>query len=178
MVIVVRLVDALDRARADALAHATEARRLFELSELLVEDRSVADLVETIVVTVRSVFGTRGVALLLPVDDRLEVVASSGDPFPEADLGALASSSGCRSISGPTCRVATTSCVPSPSSTPGQSGRSARPSRVSRGERHDRELLMTFANHMAIALERAQLRQTALHVGTAPRGRQAAAVAR
>ncbi len=89
MVIVARLVNALDRARSDAVAHATEARRLFELSELLVEERSVAELVETIVVTVRSVFGTKGVALLLPVDDRLEVVAASGEPFPESELGSL-----------------------------------------------------------------------------------------
>ena len=89
MVIVVRLVTALDRARSDALAHATEARRLFELSELLVEEHSVAELVETIVVTVRSVFGTTGVALLLPVGDRLEVVAASGEPFPESELGSL-----------------------------------------------------------------------------------------
>ncbi len=93
MVIVVRLVNALDRARADALMHGTEATRLFELSELLVEDRSVAELVETIVVTVRSVFGTRGVALLLPVEDRLEVVAASGEPFPESELRALSPSS-------------------------------------------------------------------------------------
>ncbi len=164
MLIVVRLVNALDLARADAVVHETEARRLFELSELLVQDRTVADLVQTIVVTVRSVFGTRGVALLLPVDDRLEVVASSGEPFSDSELKALASSSG----------------LPVGLGTNMQGGDEPRAVALSTpggpvgllvlhnvpGALHDRELLMTFANHLALALERAQLRQTALHVDT------------
>jgi two-component system sensor histidine kinase KdpD len=161
MLIVARLVNALDLARSDALAHATEARRLFELSELLVEERTVAELVQTIVVTVRSVFGAKGVALLLPVDDRLEVVAAAGEPFPESDLGSLASSSlsvgvGTNTAGGDDLRAVA---LTTPGGPVGLLVLHEVP-----GARHDRELLMTFANHLALALERAQLRQTALHV--------------
>ena len=164
MAIVVRLVIALDRARADAREHSTEARRLFELSELLVQDRSVAELVETIVVTVRSVFGTRGVALLLPVGESLEVVATSGDPFPDRELRLLASSSGLpvglgtnMGWGGDEPRAVALS---TPGGPVGLLVLHDMP-----GAHRDRELLITFANHLALALEHAQLRQTAHHVG-------------
>jgi two-component system, OmpR family, sensor histidine kinase KdpD len=162
MVIVVRLVYALENARADALVHGTDARRLFELSELLVEDRTVAELLETIVVTVQSVFGTRGVALLLPIDGQLEVVAACGDPFPEGEIAALASSSGV-----PVGLVMTTAGRNEPRavalSTPERPiGLLALHDAPELGK--DRELLRTFANHLALALERAQLRERALHV--------------
>ena len=42
------------RARAEAQRRAVDARRLFDLSELLVEDRSVEDLLKTIVEAVRN----------------------------------------------------------------------------------------------------------------------------
>jgi two-component system sensor histidine kinase KdpD len=164
MVIVVRVVVALERTRASAHIHETEARRLFELSELLVEERTLNELVETIVATVRSVFDTRGVALLLPVDDdKLEVVASSGDPFPEEELAVLASSSGLPVELG-TARGGKDELRTVALSTPG------RPIGLlvlhdGPEIQEDRELLHTFANHLALALERAQLRQTALHVG-------------
>jgi two-component system sensor histidine kinase KdpD len=163
MAAVVRVVDALHRARAEALAHEKRAIHLFELSELLLEDTTVTELVETIVATVRSVFCTRGVALLLPVEDRLELVASSGEAFPESEIAALASSSG----------------LPVGLGTAMSGGSSPRAVALSTPGRpvgmlvlhdeadveYDRELLRTFANHLALALERAQLRQTALQVG-------------
>ncbi len=90
------------------MSHATEARRLFELSELLVEEHSVAELVETIVVTVRSVFGTTGVALLLPVGDRLEVVAASGEAVPGERAGLSVVVLDCPSASARTWPEATT----------------------------------------------------------------------
>jgi two-component system, OmpR family, sensor histidine kinase KdpD len=163
MVIVVRVVDALERVRAEALIHQMEAKRLFELSELVTEDRTVAELLETIVVTVQKVFGTRGVALLLPVGDRLEVVASSGDSIPEDDLATLASSSGSRVDLGTT-MTGGDELRAVALSTPGH------PIGLlvvheGAGIREDRELLRTFANHMSMALERAQLRQTAMRVG-------------
>jgi two-component system sensor histidine kinase KdpD len=165
MVIVVRLVDALEKARGAAMVHENEARRLFELSELLVEERSLAELLETIVVTVKSVFDSRGVALLLPVDQRLEVAASSGDPFTESELAGLATSSGLPVDLGTTPAIATSRSEPRAValSTP------ERPVGLlvlhdSPGIGHDPELLRTFANHLALALERAQLRQTALQL--------------
>jgi two-component system sensor histidine kinase KdpD len=165
MVIVVRVVNALDRAHSDALTHATEARHLFELSELLVEERSVAELVETIVVTVRTVFGTRGVALLLPVDDRLRVVAASGEPFSESELSSLVSTSGLPVGLGTNMQGGGDEPRAVALTTPGGPVGLLVLHNVP-GALTDRELLMTFANHLALALERAQLRQTALHVGT------------
>jgi two-component system, OmpR family, sensor histidine kinase KdpD len=163
MVVVVRLVDALEKVRAEAVHHGMEAKRLFELSELVTEDRSVAELLETIVVTVQNVFGTRGVALLLPVGDGLEVVATSGDSIPEGDLAALASSSGSPVDLGTT-KTGGDQLRAVALSTPGH------PIGLlvvheGAGISQDRELLRTFANHMALALERAQLRQTATRVG-------------
>ncbi|MFZ0668101.1 MAG: ATP-binding protein [Acidimicrobiales bacterium] len=163
MVIVVRLVDALDKARNQAAVHESEARRLFELSELLVEDRSVEDLVRTVVSTVKSVFGTRGVALLLPVEDKLEVAAATGDAFTETELASLASSQMAvdlgTAMDGRRAEIRAVAL-----STPG------RPIGLlvlhdGPDVWQDRDLLKTFANHLALALERAQLRETALHVG-------------
>lgn len=137
---------------------------MFELSELLVEERSVAELVETIVVTVRSVFGTRGVALLLPVDDRLEVVAASGEPFTESELNSLASSSGLAVGLGTNMQGGDEPRAVALTTPAGPVGLLVLHDVP--GALHERELLMTFANHLALALERAQLRQTALHVST------------
>jgi two-component system, OmpR family, sensor histidine kinase KdpD len=164
MLIVVRVVDALEKVRAVAVLHETEAKRLFELSELVVEERTVAELLETIVVTVQSVFGTRGVALLLPVDDRLEVVASAGESIPEDELAALASSSGAPVDLGTT--VAGRHELRAVSLSTPEHPIGLLVLNEGAGLDQDRELLRTFANHMAIALERAQLRQTALRVGT------------
>lgn len=163
MVIVVRVVDALEKVRAAATVHETEARRLFELSELMVEERSVAELIETIVLTVQKVFGTRGVALLLPIDDRLEVVASAGDPFSEEELAALASSSGSPVDLGTTKAGRDELRAVSLSTPEHPIGLLVLHEGAEAGQ--DRELLRTFASHMAMALERAQLRQTALRVG-------------
>lgn len=163
MVFVVRLVDALEKVRADATVHEREAKRLFELSELVTEERTVAELLEMIVVTVQTVFGTRGVALLLPVGDRLEVVASSGDTIPEDELAALASSSGSPVDLGTTMTGRDELRAVSLSTPEHPIGLLVL--REGTGINQDRELLRTFANHMAMALERAQLRQTAMRVG-------------
>lgn len=164
MIIVVRLVDALDRARHEASLHESEAKRLFELSELLVAESSVEDLVETIVETVKTVFQTRGVALLLPTEGRLEVVAASGEPFSPMELG-LGSTSKLPVDIGTSTTRRTDERRTIALSTPG------RPIGVlmlhdGPDVGHDPELLRTFANHLALALERAQLRQTALQVST------------
>ena len=66
MVLVSKVVAKLDGARSEAQRRTVEAQRLFDLSQLLVEDRSVEDLLKTIVGAVRSVFGVPGVALLVP----------------------------------------------------------------------------------------------------------------
>jgi two-component system sensor histidine kinase KdpD len=162
MVIVVRVVDALEKARSAATIHEKDAKRLFELSEIVAEERSVGELIETIVATVQSVFGSKGVALLLPVDERLEVVAGAGDPFTDEELAALARSS--RSPVDLGTSVAGRDELRAVSLSTPEHPIGLLVLREGVGVSQDRELLRTFASHMAMALERAQLRQTALGV--------------
>jgi two-component system sensor histidine kinase KdpD len=160
MLLVSRVVGSLETARSEAHDRTAEARRLFELSELLVEDRSVEDLLKTIVGAVRTVFEVPGVTLLVPEGERLEVAASAGEALSREELRALEPLSG----------------VPVSLDTwPGNQGgirtvaltASGRPvgMLVMRGRpasEADRALLLTFANHAALTLERAQLREQAM----------------
>jgi two-component system sensor histidine kinase KdpD len=159
MVIVARLVSSLSDARAASNARSANARRLSELSELLLVDKPVPDLRHSIVQEVRESFGLSGATLLVSVDGRLEVVASSGIPIGEAELAQLR----------PGARVP----VPLSTQASGEAVRllalstSGRPVGllVLRGVPDDaalRELLPTLANQLALALERAQLHELAL----------------
>ncbi|HUE59772.1 MAG TPA: ATP-binding protein, partial [Acidimicrobiales bacterium] len=65
------------------------ARRLFELSELVLADKPVPQLAQTIVDGVRNSFALEGVALLLSDDGQLQVAASSGEPIGETALDLL-----------------------------------------------------------------------------------------
>ena len=160
MLLVVRLAANLEDARSAAQRRSDENRRLFELSELLVEDRSVGDLLKTIARVVGSVFGVPGVTLLVPEGDRLKIAASAGEPLSQTELQRLEPLSG----------------IPvSLGSGPGVAGEirtvalttSGRPigmlaMRGIPASEEERALLRTFANHAALALERAQLRERAL----------------
>ena len=92
MVVVARVVARANVARAEAQLRAVEVRRLFDLSELLVRESSVPDLLDTIVTAVRQAFDLDGAALLLPVDGRLDLVASDGTPLSERELNQLSTS--------------------------------------------------------------------------------------
>jgi two-component system, OmpR family, sensor histidine kinase KdpD len=158
MVLVARIVSDLDEARRASSSRERDAQHLFELSELLLAERSLEDLARSIVRSVQEYLGLSGVALLLSVQDRLEVVAYSGAPIGEEELT----------------RLRTGSRIPVPLST-GMSkevvrtlalSASGRPVGllVMRGHLPDsapRELLPTLANHLALALERAQLHERA-----------------
>jgi K+-sensing histidine kinase KdpD len=160
MVLVARLVASLDASRADAQLRAREARRLIELSELVVEDRSVDELLRTIVGAVRTAFAVTGVSLLVADGDRLTVAARAGVPLSGDELGRL------DPVAGVPVSVGT---GPGPADEMRTVALSAsgRPigmlalRGVPRSD-SDRELLRTFANHAALALERAQLREQAL----------------
>ncbi|HUD17629.1 MAG TPA: ATP-binding protein [Acidimicrobiales bacterium] len=160
MLALARVVSNLESARSEALSRRAEASRLFELSELLVEDRSVEELLKTIVRTVGTMFDAPGVTLLVPVGDQLEIAASSGEALTAGELGRLDHRSG----------------VPvSLGTAPGGAdglrtvalSASGRPVGIlaMRGmavSEVDRALLRTFTNHAALALERAQLQEQAL----------------
>src|SRR5665213_3469437 len=86
MLPVSQVVASMNSAKAEARRQGREIRELFELSHLLVEDKSLDVLLSTVVTTVAEVFGGRQVALLLPEAGRLEIVASAGTPLTEACL--------------------------------------------------------------------------------------------
>lgn len=160
MLLVATVVARLEAARARALDRTTEARRLIELSELLVADRSVEDLLETIVGTVRTVFAVPGVALLVPEEDRLVVAASAGDPLGQDELRGL------QPLSGVPVRLDTwpggandvrTVALTAAGRPVGMLVMRGRPATEA-----DRAMLRTFANHAAFALERARLREQAV----------------
>lgn len=160
MVVVSRVVSRLNLARADAQLRADEVRRLFDLSELLVRESSVPELLETIVTAVLEAFHLNGAALLLPVGPRLELMASAGLPLSEPELHQLS---------------ATTRIPVSLETTGARSGGIQAVALATSGQaigllalrglpgsREDHELLRAFANHLALALERTQLQEQAV----------------
>ncbi len=135
-------------------------RRVFELSELLVQNRSVDDLLRTIVQAVKTVFNIPSVALLVLENNRLTVAASVGEPLTPEELRQLDPQSGVpvsiRSGHGGSNGLRSVALS--------TSGRPVGilvlrdvPMSVT-----DEAVLVTFANDAALALERAQLREWAL----------------
>ena len=160
MLLVAQVVSRLQAARAEAQNRATEAQRIFELSQLLVADRSLPELLDSIVSAVRAVFDIAGAALLLPEDGRLEVAASAGEPPEIADLDWIATPPSrpvaVGTVGGPTAGVRTVALVAAgrPVGVLALKGARLRRSELAR--------LQTFANHAALAVERAQLQAQAL----------------
>jgi two-component system sensor histidine kinase KdpD len=160
MVVVARVVSNLNLARDASRTRESNARHLLDLSELLLVEKSTAALGETIVAAVRDALQLSGVALLLLVEGRLEVTASAGTPFSQEELARLR----------PEARV------PVPLSTATSQdvvqtvalASSGRPVgllvlRDVPSNRAVRETLSILANHLAIALERSELRERILH---------------
>ncbi len=70
MLLVARVVDRLDATRIEAERVRDTVRRVAEVSELLVGDRPVDELLRNIVNTAQSVFNVPGVSLLEEEDGR------------------------------------------------------------------------------------------------------------
>jgi two-component system, OmpR family, sensor histidine kinase KdpD len=160
MLPVARVVAGLNVARAKERRQGTELRELFQISGLLLEERPLDELLAAVVTTVAEVFGARQVALLLPKDGKLEIAASAGDPLSAEQVRRV---------------------LPSPgelarlSAQPGTRGdvfvhaltAAGRPVGLlvlsaDAAAGHEREPLTLFANQIALAVERAQLREQAL----------------
>ena len=160
MLLVARVAAHLKEARSEAQRREVEARRLFTLSEMLVEDSSIEELLETIVNAIWTAFEVDGVALLLPVGDQLAVAASAGMAMTDQDLHQLHPESGLP------VRVGITGGSPGELRAVALSVMSGPVGmlvlRGLPGSAADRDLLATFANHAALALERVQLRARAL----------------
>jgi two-component system sensor histidine kinase KdpD len=163
MVPVAMVVAGMNSARAKERRLGTELRELFAVSGLLLEDKPVEDLLPAIVTTLAEVFRAEQVALLLPRAGRLEVAAAAGEPLSAEQL---------RQIVPPPGTAGTVAGAGGPAGPPGDllllaltaAGRpvgllALSGTAVSRSER---EPLLLFANQIALAVERAQLREQAL----------------
>jgi two-component system sensor histidine kinase KdpD len=159
MLPVAQVVAGMNTARSRELRQGRELRKLFELSDLLVEDKPLDVLLSVIVTSVLDVTGAAQVALLLPdgdadSDTRLEIAAAAGRPLTDHQLRAVGPAPG------------------NPRDTDGEllalplaaSGRPIGLLALSAdaAARHQREPLLLFANQIALAVERAQLREQAL----------------
>src|SRR5215470_2544077 len=160
MLQVARVVAGMNAARSKERRQGTELRELFAVSGLLLEDKPLEELLPAIVTTLAEVFGARQVALLLPKAGNLEVAASAGEPLspeqrrrvlpPPGELGSVGVQSG--EHSDLLLLALTASGRPV-----GLLALSGQP--VGHSER---EPLLLFANQIALAVERAQLREQAL----------------
>lgn len=160
MLLVARVVDVLERTRSEALRGHEVIRQVSAVSELLVGDQPVADLLRTIVVTAQAVFDVPGVSLLELEGGDLVVVASAGKALSDEELRNL------QPRSGVPIRVGATS-APTGALRTVALATADRPIGIlamwgSPALERDDAVLTTFANDAALALERARLREEAL----------------
>jgi two-component system sensor histidine kinase KdpD len=161
MLLVARVVARMDAARADARRRSNEIRELFGLSDLLVADKSLDELLSAIATTLADLFGARQVAVLLPQAGRLEIVASAGEPLTGEQLHRVLPAPGelatfdARPFEHDGLLVLALASAGRPIGLIALSAETA--------ARHEREPLLIFANHIAVAVERAQLREEAVN---------------
>nr|WP_232792187.1 ATP-binding protein [Actinacidiphila yeochonensis] len=167
MLPVARVVAGMNIAQAEARQRGLQLRRLFDLSTQLVQDRPLPELLSVIVTTLADILEAGHVALLLPdADDRLGVAATAGADLAPAELQRLQPAPG---------QVTNLDLLSAPAG-PGERGEPVRLALVAAGRpigmlaitgatitEQQREPLLLFANQIALAVERAQLRDEALH---------------
>ena len=86
MLAVAQVVARLETARAEANQHEQAIRRLFELTDLLIEDRPLSEVLELIVSTVHEAFALAKCRPPAPRRDPSRVVASAGAPVSDVEL--------------------------------------------------------------------------------------------
>ena len=165
VLVVARVVTDLQAAREEARRREEDAGTLFALSQALIGDLTLAELLDHIVTTVQSTYAPRWTALLLPQDggevsSELSVAAQAGQGLTPEDQASLVAMGGqIRSLGmpggGESSRVAVALVA---SNRPVgmlvlQDVQFARP---------DRAMLGTFANQAALAVERARLQEQVL----------------
>jgi two-component system sensor histidine kinase KdpD len=161
MALVTRVANDLAEAETIARARTAEAERLFVLSELLVTERPWAELLKLIVASVQQAFAAGSVVLMLPSDGSLVAVASAGQALTEEEIVGLTPSSG--RLASFASRRRARGGAPEETRTIALSGASGPIGVLAltglRPPLPSGELLRTFANHVALAVERAQLRE-------------------
>jgi two-component system sensor histidine kinase KdpD len=159
MVLVARVVASLRDARAEAHRHDEVTRHLYQLSDALIARQGLADLLGVVAETIRANFGARWVTVLLPEPDELVQVASAGEPLTDAERSYLSPAPGrAESLSRSEGTELFTRIALSANGRP--VGLVVLAGEVL--DAHDRDLLHTFANQAALAIERAQLQEQAL----------------
>jgi two-component system sensor histidine kinase KdpD len=162
MLPVAHVVARMNAARATARRQEKEIRELFQLSDLLVEEKPLDVLLPAIVTSLADVFGSPQVALFLPRDGRLEIAASAGEPLSEQELRPVLpaptqlGTPRAQSFDVGGLLVLALAAAGRPVGLLVLSGGTA--------ARHEREPLLLFANQIALAVERAQLREQALRI--------------
>jgi two-component system sensor histidine kinase KdpD len=160
MLPVAHLVARMDAARAKARRQETQIRELFQLSDLLVEEKPLDMLLSVIVTTLADVFGSPQVALFLPQGRRLEIAAYAGEPLTELEVRRVLHTQGevgggeAQSSDSGGLLVLALAAAGRPVGLLVLSGETA--------ARYEREPLLLFANQIALAVERAQLKEQAL----------------
>ena len=154
------VVDKMITAREEATQRGQRLRQLFEISGMLVEDKPQEELLAAIVTTLRDVVDARHVSILLPYENQLRISASAGAPLTGAERGRL---------------QLTPAQMARPDEHAAPQGDPFLLALVAAGrpvgmlaifgatlsEQH-REPLRLFASQTALAIERTQLRETAL----------------
>jgi two-component system, OmpR family, sensor histidine kinase KdpD len=159
MAIVARVVSALREAQAEALRHDEVTRQLYHLSDALIARQDLSELLGFVAEAIRGNFAARWVTVLLPDEGELRQVVTTGQPLTEPERAALSPAAGRPESlhrsdgSEHLVRLALSA-----------NGRPVGLVVLAGGEldAHDRDLLATFANQAALAIERAQLQEQVL----------------
>jgi two-component system, OmpR family, sensor histidine kinase KdpD len=159
VLIVTRVVVIQQDARRIAAARESAARGLSVLSEHLIGERPLSELLSLVARTVNETFATRWVAVLMPVDGALTIAVTAGEPLSDAErdlaLGSAGTTQSMTLVGGGSevSRIALT-VVQRPVGQLVVGGASL--------DAFNRELLGTFANQAALAIERSRLREQVL----------------
>ncbi len=157
--LVARVVANLDEVSAKANRDAESMRRIYELSERLVEGQTVDELLSAIVHAVQSVFGFDGVSLFVLQGNSLQMAASVGTALTESELRHFSSRNAeptsVSTVIGTDTGLRTVALA--------SSGRpigllTLKGSQISDA---DHNVLITFTNDAALAIERAHLHEQA-----------------
>jgi two-component system sensor histidine kinase KdpD len=160
MLVVARVFAFLQSARAEASRHEADTQRMFALTDRLIGERPLSELLDLVVTTIQRSFSARWVALLLPEDPdggNVTISATAGAPIPEEVRAALVPTGGQLQSLGTGSRSGLTRLVLTAATRP--VGLLVLADAVL--TEHDWALLRTYANQAALAVDHARLREQA-----------------